>query len=490
MKAIVLMFDSLNRRCLPPYGGTVRAPHFERLAQQSLVFDTSYVASMPCMPARRDLLTGRPNFLHRSWGPIEPFDDCFTECLSRAGISTHLLTDHYHYLEDGGATYHPRYDTAELFRGQEGDPWKGQAPEPVIPDHRNGKGRRQDWVNRGFVNTLSDFSQTQTMDAGLEFIDRNAASENWYLQIEMFDPHEPFFSHPDFQKGYGINPDEPLFDWPPYGPVTESAELVRQAQARYAALVSQCDASLGRLLEAMDRHEMWQDTLLVVWTDHGYLLGEHGWWAKIVPPLYEEVARTPCFIWDPRTRATGRRSALIQPAIDLAPTLLGFFGQPAGPHMLGQNLEPVVADDRPVRQYAIFGYHGQEVNVTDGRYVYMRAPVHPDNQPLCNYTLMPTQMRGFLPIEQLRKATLDSGFSFTKDLPVLRIPSQNPRFSTGGPGENLLFDLAQDPQQNTPVDDALTEEALIKAMVDLMEQTEAPSEQFERLGLRLTSFAP
>ena len=61
--------------------------------------------------------------------------------------------------------------------------------------------------------------------------------------------------------------------------------------------------------------------------------------------------------------------------------------------MLGQSLREVCASDSPVREAAIFGNHGGQVNVTDGRYVYMRAPTRPDNQPLYNYTLMPTHMR-------------------------------------------------------------------------------------------------
>ena len=70
------------------------------------------------MPARRDLLTGRLTFLHRSWGPLEPFDNAFPELLKAKGVHSHLVTDHYHYFEYGGATYHNRYSTFEFFRGQ------------------------------------------------------------------------------------------------------------------------------------------------------------------------------------------------------------------------------------------------------------------------------------------------------------------------------------------------------------------------------------
>lgn len=63
MKAIILLFDSLNKHYLPPYGDMItRAPNFQRLAAHCTTFNNSYVGSMPCMPARRELHTGRHNF--------------------------------------------------------------------------------------------------------------------------------------------------------------------------------------------------------------------------------------------------------------------------------------------------------------------------------------------------------------------------------------------------------------------------------------------
>ena len=110
MKAITVMFDSLNRHMLQPYGGDwVQTPNFQRLSERTATFDNAFIGSMPCMPARRELHTGRYNFLHRSWGPLEPFDDSMPQILGEEGIHSHLVTDHYHYWEDGGATYHNRF---------------------------------------------------------------------------------------------------------------------------------------------------------------------------------------------------------------------------------------------------------------------------------------------------------------------------------------------------------------------------------------------
>ena len=132
MRIVLAIFDTLNRRSLECYGGSsIKTPNFNRLSQNTITFDNHYVGSLPCMPARRELMTGRYNFLHRSWGPLEPFDNALPEILFEdAGVYSHLVTDHSHYWKDGGATYHSRFDSYEFVRGQEMDPWKGLVRPP------------------------------------------------------------------------------------------------------------------------------------------------------------------------------------------------------------------------------------------------------------------------------------------------------------------------------------------------------------------------
>ncbi|MFG2725688.1 sulfatase [Streptomyces canus] len=483
MKAIMVMFDSLNRHMLPPYGGDwTHAPNFARLAERTAVFDNAYAGSLPCMPARRELHTGRYNFLHRSWGPLEPFDDSMPELLKQNGVHTHLASDHPHYWEDGGATYHGRYSTWEFFRGQEGDPWKGQVADPEIPEDLKGfrpEFYRQDWVNRQYMDTEARHPQTLTFDAGLEFIRTNKDADRWFVQIETFDPHEPFFSHQRYKDLYPHDYDGPHFDWPDYKRVTETDDQVAHARNEYAALLSMCDHSLGRVLDAMDELDLWDDTLLIVNTDHGFLLGEKGWWAKMVQPWYNELVRLPLFVWDPRAGIAGqRREALVQ-TIDLAPTLLEFFGVDRPADMQGAPLP--VAHDTPVRKAGLFGIHGGHVNITDGRYVYMRAPVSADNSPLYEHTLMPTHMRGRFSPAELADAELAAPFAFTKGVPTLRTRGRS--FINPYLHGTLLFDLQADPQQLAPLVDDETELRMASLLVELMRANDAPPSQFERLGL-------
>lgn len=513
MRVVMVMFDSLNRHFLSPYGCEwTHTPNFMRLSQRAVTFERSYVCSMPCMPARRDLHTGRPNFLHRSWGPLEPFDDSMPQILKQNGIYTRLCTDHQHYWEDGGATYHQRYSTFDFIRGQEGDKWHGLvdgiAPNPKAFG-RNALGKNsdslewQDRVNRHFIQCESHFPQSRTFASGLQFIEQNHHSQNWFLQIETFDPHEPFFADEKYKRFYESHylkwkqEDGRHWDWPGYEPLDprqHSKQLIEHIRYEYAALISMCDEKLGSVLAIFDKYDLWKDTMLVVWTDHGFLLGEHDWWAKIRMPWWNELANTPFFIWDPRFPETAgtRRNALVQPSIDLAPTLLRFFGLDPTSDMLGYDLADIIRSDQSLRSACIFGVHGAHVNVTDGRYVYMRAPTCPDNKPLYEYTLMPTHMhRLFLP-ESLTpdRVALAKPFSFTKGCVTMRIGAA-PQKQSNRSGwyepvtqfSHLLYDLETDPGQTRPIQDSAIESRMCDMLVHEMKRCDSPPEQFERLGL-------
>lgn len=499
MKAIMVMYDSLNRHFLEPYGCEwVQTPNFRRLAEKTVCFDTSYVGSMPCMPARKELHTGRLNFLHRSWSPMEPWDDSVPEILKQNGIYTHLISDHYHYWEDGGATYHTRYSSWEMYRGQEGDPWQGVVKEPPEPstftENRVTYQFRHDYYNRQVIKEHDEFPQVRCFDAGIGFIEKNKDEDNWFLQLETFDPHEPFYAPKEFIERY---PDEyrgKLYDWPDYRPLDErdTPDVVEHIRAQYAALMSLCDEQLGRILDIMDKFDMWKDTMLIVNTDHGYLLGEHDHWSKNIMPWWEETAHTPLFIWDPRCQKAGERRKSLVTTIDLPVTLLDFFHIEKTRDMEGKNLAATIDHDEKVHDYILFGIHGGHINITDGRYVYMRAPATEENQPLFNYTAMCSQMERRYPLEEMADERVDIAgpFSFSKGCRMLKIPRDGQpiiqlpdtrinlyKFGT------LLYDLATDPHQLHPIHDAAVEDKMIREMVKMMKENDAPEEQYVRMGL-------
>ena len=502
MRAIMVMYDSLNRHYLSTYGcNWVHTPNFERLAQKSVQFENNYVGSMPCMPARRELHTGRLSFFHRSWGPIEPFDDSMPEILKRNGVYTHLISDHMHYWEDGGATYHTRYSSWEVSRGQEADNWvadlpayadlaefktvfKGKEKALQRPFHQNAV--RQDILNRRTMDIEEKTSQAVTFSSGLDFIRRNHAADQWFLQIETFDPHEPFFTLPDDKALYPhhfTGDADANADWPAYAPVEEDAETVQHVRCNYAALVSKCDRYLGKVLDLMDTYDMWKDTMLIVNTDHGFLLGEHDYWGKSAMPVYEEIAHVPLYIYDPRCpEAAGQKRYALTQTIDLAPTLLDFFALEPTKDMEGKPLKNVISRDEKIRDYAVFGYFGSQINITDGKYLYMHTAEHPE-KPLYQYTLMPTHMRCIFSIQELGQAELAEPFSFTKGVPVLKVPSRPVNGDSNSFG-SMLFDLEADNTENILDAHPQIAEEMRTQIGYSMRQNDAPKEYYERMGIQ------
>lgn len=482
MKAIMIMYDSLNRHMLPNYGcDWTLAPNFNRLGDRAVVFDNHYVGSMPCIPARRELHTGRHNFLHRAWGPWEPFDDSTFTLMRQNGIYSHLVSDHYHYWEDGGATYHHRYSSWVNVRGQEGDTWKGEVKDPDWIEHL-GRVNRQDQINRKYMQKEELTPQARTFAEGLEFLETNHDQDNWFLQIETFDPHEPFFTLKQWKDKYNHDWDGPLFDWPKYERVSEDPDAVEYLRYQYAALLTQCDHYLGTVIDFMDDHDLWEDTMLMVVTDHGFLLGEHDWWGKGRMPWYNETAHIPFFVWDPRTKTRGVHRSSITQTIDVGPTLLGWFDIEQPKDMQGVDLLSLTENDTPVRDCALYGMFGGHVNVTDTHYCYMRGPEN-GNDSLAHYTLMPTHMRSPFSPQELSNMQWHQGFSFTKGCPVMRIPAGGGMAAASRAFKTQLFDLACDPGQLEPIHDTAIESEMQSKMIAAMQWNEAPAEQYERLAL-------
>ncbi|MEO1988121.1 MAG: sulfatase-like hydrolase/transferase [Martelella sp.] len=496
MRLIFVLFDSLNRLALGAYGGDIETPNFDRLAARSVTFDRNYVGSLPCIPARRDLQTGRANFFHRSWGPMEPYDVSFCDLLRDRGVYTHLVTDHFHYFQDGGTGYHTKYNSWEFIRGQEYDAWKGLAKPPLETFRRDydarhydpakKPGRVQHMINNMYQPREEDFPIAQCFASAFDFLDANRAADNWMLQLELFDPHEPFRAPERFRRDGDSAWQGAVFNWPDYKRVNETDDEVAEIRANYAALLRMCDDYLGRLLDYMDEHDMWKDTAIVLGTDHGFLLGEHGWWGKGRMPYYEEIVHTPLMLCHPKMpeRAGERVGALTQ-TMDIMPTILDLFGIEAPSPVTGRCL---LGPPEPERVVA-FGLFGGPVGVTDGRYVMLHYPPDVLAEGLHEYTLMPQHMTAPFSDAEIRTATLSPPFNFCRDMPLLKIdalatakrpPNINGTFEDQG---FLLFDLESDPQQQEPIRDAAVEARLYAGLRDYMLAHDAPAEAYAWQGL-------
>lgn len=489
MKTVFIMLDSLNRHYLNAYQPSwVQTPNIDRLAQRGLTFDNHYCCSMPCMPARRDLFTGHISFLETPWSPIQPWDDCLQpEMRRQQGVYSHMITDHYHYFHTGGEYYHTQFDSWEFLRGQEGDVWRPVVDLPEPPTFR-GKNRRAYWANRTLMDTENDldYPTPQCFERGIEFLQNNHQADNWHLHLECFDPHEPFACPQKYLDLYNDVWDENYhFDWPDYAPVEESENAVTHIRNAYAGTLTMADVWLGKFLDTMDKLNLWQDTTVVFTTDHGHLLGEHGYWAKNYMFDYQELVHIPLIVCAPN--ASPRRVSALTSTIDLMPTFMELHQSILPPHVHGRSLGHLLATEEAHHDAVLYGYFGKDINLTNGHYTYCRQPLpdsytHYHTGAPCTFGDTATQQAPFTKRELIANAECGVFLPHTYNMPHYRfnVPS---RRHHNAPNHNPIYDIRQDPGQTQSLQDKPLEAALATSMKTLLESYNAPACQFERTGL-------
>src|SRR5215468_12473439 len=193
-RVIVVLLDSLNRHMLGAYGGGEFAtPNLDRLAHRALRFTRHYAGSLPCIPARHDLLVGSLDFLWKPWGSIEIWERPLTAHLRRAGVVTQLISDHPHLFETGGENYHTDFSAWDYQRGHESDPWRTRPDPSWVGAPSFNRGHTPYDNSRGYFRGEADFPGPRTMAAAARWLDENAgAHPRFLLFVDEFDPHEPF----------------------------------------------------------------------------------------------------------------------------------------------------------------------------------------------------------------------------------------------------------------------------------------------------------
>ncbi|MFA9565165.1 MAG: sulfatase-like hydrolase/transferase, partial [Acidimicrobiales bacterium] len=283
----VVLLDSLNRHLLGSYGGTeFTTPNLDRFAaQQATRFTRHVTGSLPCMPARHDILCGALDFLWKPWGSIEAWEQPITRVLHQQGVTSFLATDHPHLFETGGENYHTDFSGWDYLRGHEGDPWRTYVDPswvgaPARPAVRGGwffeKLFGADVISRGydrsrtFFRGEADYPGPRTMTEAARFLtDATPHHDRWFLFVDEFDPHEPFDTPEPWVDRYQDGPwDRDWIIWPPYADGAVSAGLLTEAEGRhiranYGAKLSMIDAWFGRILDAFDQQELWDDTALI-----------------------------------------------------------------------------------------------------------------------------------------------------------------------------------------------------------------------------------
>jgi arylsulfatase A-like enzyme len=493
--AIVVLLDSLNRHMLGAYGGREFAtPNLDRLAARSLRFERHYAGSLPCIPARHDLLCGALDFLWKPWGSIEVWERPLTAALREAGVTTQLVTDHPHLFETGGENYHTDFTAWAYERGHESDPWKTR-PDPSwlgAPDFGRGPMPYDD--SRGWFRGEADFPGPRTMAAAARWLEENARHhERFLLFVDEFDPHEPFDTPEPWASRYDPDWEGPHLVWPPYAKRGVAGGVLSERQARqlracYGAKLSMIDHWLGRVLDACDRLDLWRDTAFFLCTDHGHYLGEKDLFGKPGVPVYEPLGHIPLLVAWPG--AAPRSVDALTTSVDLFATLAELFGARVPQRTHGRSLLPLVRGEATrVRDWLLCGVWGRAVHLVDGRLKYARSPAGA-NEPLSlwsnRWSTMPVprlpQLRLPAPDERARLDRMPGS-----KVPVLRQPYRQgdllPYWALGATGPSELYDLANDPGEERNLCGTPREREAAEKLRAALREVEAPDDQWLRLGL-------
>lgn len=504
--AIVVLLDSLNRHMLGAYGGhEFDTPNLDRFALRSLRFDRHFSGSLPCMPARHDILCGALDFLWRPWGSVEIWEEALTFQARKQGVVTMLVSDHPHLFETGGENYHTDFHAWEYVRGHEGDPWKTvQDPSAVgTPDIPAAKAAAMDRPydrSRSWFRGEADFPGPKTMATACNWLEANAgAHDRFLLFIDEFDPHEPFDTPEPYASAYDPTWEGPKLIWPPYavGPIANGTMPERDGQqirASYGGGLSMIDHWFGKLLDTIDERGLADDTMIILCTDHGHYLGEKtvddlDIWGKPGVPIYQTLGHTPFFVSWPG-RGAGTIDALTT-NVDIYATLMDLFGAEPGHRTHGKSLLPLVEGTATsVREWALAGIWGRQVHVLDGKTKYARAHVG-ENAPLSmwsnRWSTMPVNAFPTLRLPKPdKRAWLDSMPG--TEVPVIRQPFEPgdmlPYWAgAAAAGDHYLFDLEEDPGERRNLTGTPAEKRSIDLLRAALEEAEAPAEQLERMGI-------
>jgi arylsulfatase A-like enzyme len=331
MKVIVIVLRGLHLGYVGCYGnGWIDTPGLDRLAAEGIVFDQHYA---DCPESGAAWLAWQAGALGSPDLRFEPEDGELLKLLCRCGAQTRLVIDVSHPLHLGFA-----------------EGWDFiHRVDPPVDCHRP----REELVTvvRNALAKLSDCGQF------LLWIDSAILLPPWRMPAEDLYSyfHAPVSDDDAERCDEEMTPLEPLLD-PAPGPLPEPAdELYMRLQSSYAGAVTYADNAIGWLLDELGKRGLTDQTLLVVTSDQGQALGEHGIVGSYRPWLHDELIHVPLVVRMPGGAEAGRRIAGMTQSVDLFPTLLEAFGS-AAPPCDGYSLLPLVRGDiEVVRSHVCYG---------------------------------------------------------------------------------------------------------------------------------------
>ena len=378
---ILIIIDSLRRDHVGAYGnGWIKTPNLDALAKESLRFTRPYPESIPTLCARRAIYTGIRTWPFENWQPVKGDDislwgwqpipnnqTTLAEILHTNGYGTYFITDNLQQYK-ASMNFHRGFDAFDFIRGQTTDAYK---PKYTHPSHGvqnaltiEARGIEEDYLRRYWANVAGRTSERewfspQVFTRASDYLEAVQGSGPFFIVVDNYDPHEPWDTPEKYVSLYddAYSGKEPF--WPVYGPSDYLSEReLRRMRARYSGEVTMADRWLGHFLDKMEELGLFDNTLLIVLSDHGVAQGEHGLNGKLPTALYPELTDIVFLMRHPEGKGAGETSDYYASTHDVAPTILAFLGiEPPRP-MEGQNLQVLVDGGQPApRPHFTLGFH-------------------------------------------------------------------------------------------------------------------------------------
>jgi arylsulfatase A-like enzyme len=391
MNVILIVLDSLRKDHVGAYGNDrIRTPNLDALSRESLRFTRAYPESIPTLPARRAIHTGLRTWPFRNWNPpegetfmpagwqrIPEEQTTLSEILRGEGLNTVLFSDTQHLFK-ASMNFQRGFNVYDWIRGQERDRYRPtmrvsqeQVEKMVLPGNSESMVDkvRQYLANTANRQTEKDWFAPQVFTVASEFLETAEGGGPFFLMVDCFDPHEPWDPPEEYVSLYDDGYDGPEPTVPEYSDAGWIGEReLERMKALYAGEVTMTDRWLGNFLDKMDELGLFENTLLIVLSDHGVALGEHNTTGKPFWALWPEVTDIPFFIRHPGGRGAGEESDYFASTHDVAPTVLSFLGIDLPEPMEGQDLSVLFDGGEPEpREHFTLGYD-EYVWTRDDRY--------------------------------------------------------------------------------------------------------------------------
>jgi arylsulfatase A-like enzyme len=373
----------------------VHSPNLDRIARAGVTFNRAYCQQAVCSPSRSSLLTGARPDTTKVWDLNTHFRKALPEVVT---LPQHFKNNGY-FVQGMGKLYHGGFDDPPSWSVPWQSPKTGHGtygrPEnlAIVQERiaaskgatkRPGGGKIR---NYGPAFESSDVPDNAFHDGALAELAVAALREcakkeqPFWLGVGFIRPHLPFVAPKKYWDLYdpakiALAPNPfPARGAPEYavtsggelrayhgipasGPIPD--ELARQLKHGYYAAISYMDAQVGRVLDELERLGLRQRTIIVLWGDHGWKLGEHGSWCK--HSNVENDANAPLLISVPGLPSAGRRTDALVEFVDIYPTLAELCGLPLPGHLEGVSLAPVLLDPTRSVKSAAFSQYPRSVN--------------------------------------------------------------------------------------------------------------------------------